>query len=178
MMRSFLTRLVNSVTRVVLPVPCLLICLACATPFPFEKLDKGMTTEAAREKFGAPERITARQGKRVRWCYEHEEKPWNYWVATFFPLTYIAIPLHIALVGGRWDDLFVEKKPVVLDFEGEKLVRLDVYEPLLSPGTPRWEQPLPGTNRGSISGAMVNPSGYVIGSSLPRTASFSCDSIP
>ena len=39
--------------RSFLLVPCLLICLACATPtptpFPIEKLAKGMTTETVRE---------------------------------------------------------------------------------------------------------------------------------
>ena len=54
-MRSCLTRLVISVTRMVLVVPCLLICLACATPFPFEKLEEGMTTEAVRQEFGEPD---------------------------------------------------------------------------------------------------------------------------
>ncbi len=57
-MRSSLTRLVDSITRVVLLAPCLLICLACATPFPFEKLEKGMTTEAVRQEFGEPEAIS------------------------------------------------------------------------------------------------------------------------
>ncbi len=52
-MRSFLTHLVDSVTRVVLLAPCLLICLACVT-FPFEKLEKGMTMEQATEAFGEP----------------------------------------------------------------------------------------------------------------------------
>ena len=47
MMRSFLTRLLNPVTRDVLLALCLLICLACATPLPLEKLREGMTAEAA-----------------------------------------------------------------------------------------------------------------------------------
>ena len=52
MIRLFLTRLANSVTRTVLLVPCLLTCLACATPrtFPFENLEEGMTTEMVREE--------------------------------------------------------------------------------------------------------------------------------
>ncbi len=54
MVRSFLTRLANSVTRTVLLIPCLLICLACATPFPLENLEKGMTMERATEAFGEP----------------------------------------------------------------------------------------------------------------------------
>jgi hypothetical protein len=55
MMRSFPTRLVSSATRTVLLIPCLLICLVCATPFPIENLEEGMTTETVRERFGAPE---------------------------------------------------------------------------------------------------------------------------
>ncbi len=52
-MRSFLTRLVNSVTRVVLVAPCLLICSACVT-FPLDELEVGMTTTQATEAFGEP----------------------------------------------------------------------------------------------------------------------------
>ena len=43
MTRISLTRLVDSATRAVLLIPCLLICLACATPFPFEKLEEGIS---------------------------------------------------------------------------------------------------------------------------------------
>ncbi len=53
-MRSFLTRFPNSFIGVVLLIPCLLICLACATPFPIESLEKGMTMEQATEAFGEP----------------------------------------------------------------------------------------------------------------------------
>ena len=49
MMRSFLIRLANSVTRAALLVPCLLVCLACATPFPIDSLEEGMTHETVRE---------------------------------------------------------------------------------------------------------------------------------
>ena len=61
MVRSFLTRLVDSVTRVVLLAPCLLICLACATPFPLENLEKGMTMEQATEAFGEPSSTNAEE---------------------------------------------------------------------------------------------------------------------
>ena len=57
MMRSFLTRLVTSVHRRLLLAPSLLICLACATPFPFENLEEGIPAETAREEFGEPEAI-------------------------------------------------------------------------------------------------------------------------
>ena len=42
-MRSFLTRIVDSAVRAVLLIPCLLLCVSCATPFPIESLEKGMT---------------------------------------------------------------------------------------------------------------------------------------
>ena len=73
MMRSFLTRLVNSTARDVLLVPGLLICLACATPFPIESLEEGMTAETVRESFGAPEAIeTNPEGMESSWTYVHE----------------------------------------------------------------------------------------------------------
>ena len=56
-MRSFLPRLVSSVTRVVLVAPCLLllilVCSACVT-FPLDKLQVGMTMTQATEAFGEP----------------------------------------------------------------------------------------------------------------------------
>ena len=42
--------------------PCLLICLACATRFPFENIKHGMTVETAREEFGAPKATEAGAG--------------------------------------------------------------------------------------------------------------------
>ena len=57
-MRSFPTRLANSLTRVVLPAPCLLlltlVCSACVTSFPFDDLRVDMTMEQATEAFGEP----------------------------------------------------------------------------------------------------------------------------
>ena len=103
-MRSFLTRLANFVTRTVLLVPCLLVCLACATPtpFPFEKLEEDMTAESVRAEIGEPESIIEEwhwgsepTGRLViRWHYTHEEGIWG---------------------GGE--------TPVVLYFEEDKLVR-------------------------------------------------------
>ena len=124
MMRSFLTRLVNSVTRVVLLAPGLLICLACATPFPIENFQEGMTTEMVREKFGEPESIGVMSGDaRSRWCYLTEEQNW---LMTFFPLspllTLAQLPFAAVLPNVRWDDVYVLKEEVVLHFEGEKLV--------------------------------------------------------
>ena len=54
MVRSLPTRFPNSLIGVVLLVPCLLLCLACATPFPLKNLEKGMTMEQATEAFGEP----------------------------------------------------------------------------------------------------------------------------
>ena len=54
MVRSFVTRFPNSLIDVVLLAPCLLICLACVTPFPLENLEKGMTMQQATEAFGEP----------------------------------------------------------------------------------------------------------------------------
>ncbi len=52
-MARFLTRLANSVTRVVLVAPCLLTC-SCATSFPLDELEVGMTMEQTIEAFGEP----------------------------------------------------------------------------------------------------------------------------
>ena len=90
MLRSFLTRLPNSLIGVVLLVPCLLIGLACATTFPIESLEKGMTAETVRENFGAPEAIETTRVSCATWppaintCivvdsswkYPHEEQHW------------------------------------------------------------------------------------------------------
>ena len=54
MVRPFPTRFPNSLISVVLLVPCLLICLACATPFPIESLQEGMTAGTVRDSFGEP----------------------------------------------------------------------------------------------------------------------------
>ena len=124
-MRSFLTRPRNSLARVVLLAPCLLICLACATPFPVEKLQKDMTTEMVRETFGQPESIQVLSGNTVsgRWCYLTEEQLWP---MTFFPLspllTLVQLPFAAVLPNVRWDDVYVGKREIVLHFDGEKLV--------------------------------------------------------
>ncbi len=70
MMRLFLTRLANSLIVVVLLIPCLLICLVCATPFPVETLEEGMTHSAVRQAVGEP-RFIAPNGV---WIYTHEEQ--------------------------------------------------------------------------------------------------------
>ncbi len=77
----------------VLLVPCLLLCLACATPFPFEKLEEGMTETAVRQAVGEPKAIHDEE----TWTYAHEE--WNWWL------------------------LRIDYWVVVLRFEDEKLTR-------------------------------------------------------
>ena len=58
-------------------LPCLLISLACATPFPIENLAEGMTMETVREKFGKPRAAEATPGGEVScWTYWHEEQKW------------------------------------------------------------------------------------------------------
>ena len=102
MMRVPLTRLANSATRTVLLAPCLLICLACATPFPLENLEFGMTTEAVREEFGAPEATEAdfRGDGKSCWTYLHWEQDWSGFA----------------------------RKAVLLDFEEGKLVFWETFD--------------------------------------------------
>ena len=76
MLRSFLSRLVGSAPRSLLLPPSLAICLACATPFPIDDLEEGMTTETARENFGAPEAITPwPRGARYQACAAPLDSP-------------------------------------------------------------------------------------------------------
>lgn len=141
MLRPFLTRLPNFLTRTVLLVPCLLVCLACATPFPIEKLEEGMTKEIVRETFGEPVATDAvwdppgapwawngtwTYEAKSSWTYPNEEQDWSF---TYNPLTPLMIPLHV-VVGELWKFDYVIIKPVVLHFEGEKLARWEVIEPV------------------------------------------------
>ena len=105
MMRSFLTRFPNSLIGIVLLVPGLLICLACATPFPIESLEEGMTAETVRENFGEP------------------VATYTFWdpQVGVFPPAYDA--------KSSWT-YYVGRKPVVLYFRQEKLIRWEVIEPV------------------------------------------------
>jgi hypothetical protein len=106
-------------------VLCLLVCLSCATPFPFDKLEEGLTVETLLTELGPPEAIETGSGDAGScWCYHHEEQEW---VPTFFPLTPFLIPLFVVF-GDSWDDAYVIRKPIVLHFEEEKLVRWDVRQ--------------------------------------------------
>ena len=123
MMRSFLTRLVDSVTRTVLLVPCLLICLACATPFPFESLEEGMTADTVRERFGDPEAMEGWPVTRACWSYKHEER-----IFLLFPLAPITSGWCV-LIGLPWHCIWVDTSMVLLDFQEEKLVGWEVHSP-------------------------------------------------
>ena len=120
MARSFLTRLVDSVAQFLL-VPSLLVCFACATPFPFEDLEQGMTGETVREEIGAPKATEAGAGTGEScWTYWHEEQNW---VITFFPLSPFFILVNAVVPGAVWNDGYVGRSAVLLFFREEKLVR-------------------------------------------------------
>lgn len=100
----------------------LLVCVACATPFPIERLDleQPMMAETVRERFGAPESIeTLRGGVDSSWTYLNQAQIWP---TTLFPPYLLSIPILAAWPGARWDRLYVEEWPLVLAFENEKLV--------------------------------------------------------
>ena len=132
-MRIFLTRLANSVTRTVLLVPCLLICLACATPFPVENLEEGMTPEAVLERFGEPRTMeTNPVGLDSYWTYANRELEVGA-VIIGWPLA----PLFVAvswLPNFEWDDPYMSRSEVMLRFEGEKLARWEVSHPGVGSG--------------------------------------------
>ncbi len=134
MMRISFTRLVDSITRTVLLVPCLLICLACATPFPFDKLEEGMTAESVRKEFGAPkaeEAVFAWSGGATScWTYWHEEQDW---IATsLLPFAWIiVIPGHALAPGHTWDAWFLVRNSVFLHFQEEKLLYWEATEPIM-----------------------------------------------
>ncbi len=153
MMRSFPTRIANSLTRVVLLVPWLLICLACATPFPVENLEKGMTTETVRENFGAPEYIGTKRGSVVtRWYYVDEEQAWFLTIMSstaFLPHCLLLTAATMPFGAEHWCADFiptVEEGEVVLHFEDERLARWEVIEPVpvVSSGY-TYQDPFPST---------------------------------
>ena len=119
---KFVTRLVDSAARVVFLIPCLLICLACATPFPFEKLEEGLTVGTVLREFGPPEAIESGSGDAGPcWCYPHEKQMWTNTI--FFPITPFMIPFM-----KTWSDAYFTREEVVLHFEEEKLVLWDHRE--------------------------------------------------
>ena len=149
-MRSHLTCLVNFSPRIILPVSSQLACLACATtPFPFENLEEGMMAEAVREKFGEPvatNTVWDPPGVGVfrgswfyaadsSWTYVDEGRNWGMSgvYSLLFPIQIIESAIGSLVYSGdddfRWDWAYVIRKPVVLYFEQEKLVRWEVIKP-------------------------------------------------
>ena len=121
--------------RSFLLAPCLLICLACATPFPLDNLEEGMTYETVRENFGEPEAFgvdppfDASAG--TFWTYVHEEQDW---FLTFHPFVQLfSLVLRFIPpspeVYDRWNFGYVNGMPVVLHFEDEKLAHWEVIRP-------------------------------------------------
>ena len=84
--------------------PLLLICAACATPFPIEDLKEGMTMEAVRENFGEPkaEEADLWGGEKSCWTYWHEKQDW---IATslIIPTFLVVIPVNALSPGVTWD---------------------------------------------------------------------------
>ena len=128
MLRSFPTRFPNSLTGAVLLVPCLLICLACATSFPVENLEEGMTPEAVLERFGEPRTMEANPvGSDSYWTYANRELEVGAVI-----LGWPWAPLFVAvswLPNFEWDDPYMSSSEVMLRFEGEKLARWEVSYP-------------------------------------------------
>ena len=146
-MQSFLTRLVGSVVRAVLLIPCLLIGLACATgPF-IERdgsgtLEVGMTMVQARQAFGEPTRYNVEKEKYYQAA--PPRKPdlisitGQHLRRMAGGLFIVAPVLDVAPHGAvsiwvyaseeaRWFDL--EEPDVELLFRGNKLVSWEVIEP-------------------------------------------------
>jgi hypothetical protein len=91
------------VFKALLPGSLLMFSLACATPFALESLEEGMASEAVRENVGEPEAVESDPKEMTAcWSYVHESQE---------------------ILGTR-------TKLVLLDFEEDRLVRWDVYEPV------------------------------------------------
>jgi hypothetical protein len=124
MLRPILALFWNSnFTRAIL-VPFLLICLACATPFPFESLGEGMTAEAVHDEFGAP--IATDPNCLTYW---HESQRWFF---IFFPLTPLLIPIIAAMEGIPLSEAahfsYVRQEPVLIDFDAEGLTKWELVK--------------------------------------------------
>ena len=121
--------------RSFLLAPCLLICLACVTPFPFENLEEGMTTETLRERFGEPDFVTNYfvtnwSGNVSGWTYVHEERDWAdtiFYSTVFLPMciwiSAITLPLR-----GEIGCNSIDETKVVLHVVGEELLNWDVIK--------------------------------------------------
>ena len=122
--------------RSFLLAPCLLVCLACATPFPLDRLEKGMTYETVREKFGEPDSTwTHSWGAESSWTYTHEETDWGMFI---FPHVILSIPICAAIPDVQWDCGYVSSRPLHLHFEAEHLVRWEVVKPVPVVSSGNW----------------------------------------
>lgn len=126
-MGSFLTRFVDSAARAFLLIPCLLICLSCATPFPIERLEEGMTADSVREAVGEPEAIEAEPGGTMSsWAYGYKEFDL---LTTLFALPWTPfVPVLSLLPNLEWDDFYTQPTVVTLHFEEDQLARWEVIE--------------------------------------------------
>ncbi len=114
---TFRNRLADSAAPAALLIPCLLVCLSCATPFPFDKLEEGLSAETVLTELGPPEAIQVGLGDAGPcWCYVHEKQMWTNTIS--FPITPFMIPFM-----KTWSDAYFTREEVVLHFEEEKLVR-------------------------------------------------------
>ncbi len=123
--------------RSFLLAPSLLICLACATPFPLDSLEEGMTYETVRENFGEPEATGTEPpyGVATFWTYTHEETDWGMFI---LPHAIFSIPICAAIPDVQWDCLYVSSRPLLLHFEAEKLVRWEVVKPVPVVSSGNW----------------------------------------
>jgi hypothetical protein len=90
-----------------------------------------MTAEAVREEFGAP--VAKEVGwldTGPCWTYLHEKRRWLNNVLMFWAIPFVAA--ICAAEGCDWIDGYVTRKPVLLDFKDEKLVRWDMIEPIVT----------------------------------------------
>jgi len=117
---TFMTPLVRRIARAAFLIPCLLICLACATPFPIENLEMGMTTREVRESVGEP-RFNHRD---QTWIYTHEEwrSRWFLPPSPFFFAGLISIPVNAVWPNTSWDAQYVVEKEAFLHFEEGLLI--------------------------------------------------------
>ncbi len=128
--------------RFFLLVPCVLICLACATPFPLDSLEEGMTTEAMRANFGEPEAnsTTEPEGMDSSWSYVHEERNWFNTVlfsSILLPHCILFTPFILSGDGHPCFSWYVDREPVVLQFAEGKLAS---WEVLPDPRGSVWDQ--------------------------------------
>jgi len=144
-MRPFSSRLGGPAAQTLLPVLCVAIQLACATSFPVENLEEGMTAKTVLENFGEPKAIETNSlaSARSSWPYVDQEQHWQMFI---FPQFLLSIPICALLPDVPWDYLYVLEGSVVLDFEAKKLVSWEVIEPVpsVSSGTDHtFQDPFP-----------------------------------